>query len=433
VFADTTATDSDLLGLDPAALADHELTARALEIERLRTRLDAEEAVVLGELDARGTCDRQFGLTTGPWLARDAHLPATVAKARLNVANKLRRHLPVMFAALADGRIGWDHVRVIVDIANPRILDIVAAHQDLLTGLADRCRFERWSTEARSLARMWDQDGGFDPNDDPMRNKFSYGTTIDGLTTLAATLTGENAEVVKQAIETKADALARRAQRDFKACPDLPVPPRSTLRALALTELIRQAIGVDLDTTRGPNTEATLVVGAEDPTSATDPDGVPLADGTVRRLLCDAIFRTLIVDRLGVPLDLGRGARLASDGQRTAVRRRDGGCTFTGCDAKIMWCAVHHCIHDQDGGATDLCNLISLCFHHHGVVHRNGWSVRLDTDGWAIFRTPTGHLFWGQRHGRQREGPPPDPLLGHHETRPAGGTQVLPGRRPSAN
>ena len=99
----------------------------------------------------------------------------------------------------------------------------------------------------------------------------SHGTTLDGLTSLAATLTGDNGAVVTQAIETKADELYRRAVADHDQCPDLAVPSRATLRALALTELIRQALGIDLDTTKAPRTDVTLVADADDPTSASRP------------------------------------------------------------------------------------------------------------------------------------------------------------------
>ena len=422
------------LGLDPAVESDLELAAHMAEIERRRTMLDAEAALVLGELEVRQATDREFGLKTAAWLAHEAGLPAGVARNRVRVARKLRHYLPLVAHALATGRITWEHVRVIVDAANPRIRDIVIDNQELLLSLADRCRFEPWSAEVRGLVRLWDQDGGYDPNEDPAANRLSYGTSLDGLVTLAATLTGDNAEVVIQAIEAKTDQLHLRAVRDHKATPELEIPSRSTLRALALTELIRQALGVDLDSTQGPNVEATLVVDADDPTSATDPDGVPLADGTTRLLLCDAELHALIVDSLGVPLDLGRHARWADDNQRRAVRRRDGGCAFAGCDAKVTWCDVHHCVHYGDKGVTDLCNLICLCRHHHGVVHRKGWSTRVDADGWPIFQTPSGATFWGQRHGRQREGPPPAPLFeptasAEHQHRHApGGYEIVPGR-----
>jgi hypothetical protein len=245
----------------------------------------------------------------------------------VRVASKLRRHFPVVAAALANGRIGWDHARVICEVANPRIIEVVADHQDMIIDLAERFLFEPWRAEVRGLGHLWDQDGGFDPNDDPLANRLSYGTTIDGLLTLAATLTGDNAQVVAQAIETEADALFRRAVADHDTSADLPIPSRSTLRALALTELIRRALGVNLDATRAPRSEVTLTVDATDPTTATDPDGIRLVDGTVRLLACDAVLHALVVDSLGVPLDHGRRLRWAAEAQRRAVRHRDGGCT----------------------------------------------------------------------------------------------------------
>ena len=420
--------------IDCAVISDADLVERAASLERRRTLLDAEEALVLAELEARETCDREFGLRTAGWLAREARLPATVAKARVEVARKLRRYFPVVAAALASGQIGWEHTRIVVELANPRILDIVTANQTMLLALADRCRFEQWRAEARALARLWDQDGGYDPNADPASNRLSLGTTLDGLTSLAATLTGDNGAVVTQAIATKADELYRRAVADHDQCADVEVPSRATLRALALTELIRHALGTDLDTTKAPRTEVTLVADAVDPTSASDPDGVRLADGTTRVLLCDAAISAVIVDSLGVPLDLGRRVRWATEAQRRTARRRDGGCVFPGCDARVMWCDVHHCIHDEQGGATDLCNLVCLCRHHHGLAHRKGWSVLVDGDGWAIFTSPSGQPFWGQRHGRQRAGPPPDPShwpdINEHRapgTEPLG-SFVVPGR-----
>ena len=58
----------------------------------------------------------------------------------------------------------------------------------------------------------------------------------------------------------------------------------------------------------------------------------------------------------------------------------------------------------------------------------------VDADGWAIFTSPSGQSFWGQRHGRQREGPGPDPT-GWPDTTPntASGEQsvgsfIAPGR-----
>jgi len=51
----------------------------------------------------------------------------------------------------------------------------------------------------------------------------------------------------------------------------------------------------------------------------------------------------------------------------------------------------------------------------------------LDGDGWAAFRSASGITFWGQRHGRQRAGPPPEPPP-ELEDEATAGVVVAPGR-----
>ena len=62
-----------------------------------------------------------------------------------------------------------------------------------------------------------------------------------------------------------------------------------------------------------------------------------------------------------------------------------------------------------NGGETNVDRMASLCRHHHGVTHRNGWAMHTAEDGWHWWQTPTGHTFWSQRHQRQRTDPPPPP------------------------
>ena len=54
---------------------------------------------------------------------------------------------------------------------------------------------------------------------------------------------------------------------------------------------------------------------------------------------------------------------------------RDGGCIFPGCDMPAAHCDVHHPKRWADGGATDTNNGGLLCRHHHGITHRNGWTM----------------------------------------------------------
>lgn len=404
-------TGRKLAALDPSLAGDEALVEGVRALEELRRLVDAAEAHLLAELDARGVCDRELGLSTGGWLAREAMLPPALARARVQVGVALRSRFEGVDAALIEGRVSWEHARVLTRAANPRVAEQLAAIQDEVVALAAGATFERWRRELAGLVALLDQDGGHDPTDDLARNRLSMTSTFDGVHHLAGTLLGEHAVVARHALEAKADELYRRFQVDHELCPELELPSRSTLLALAFVELCRLGQASDLETSRPPRAEVTLVVNAGHPTSgAATPDGVTLQDGSVRTLLCDPDLYPVVVDSLGVPLDLGRTVRYATVAQRRALALRDGGCTFPGCDAPIAWCDAHHLHQYQHGGETNLDQLVSLCRHHHGVTHRTGWTLHRSADGWHWWQTPTGHTFWSQRHGRQRAGPPPAPI-----------------------
>jgi hypothetical protein len=115
-------------------------------------------------------------------------------------------------------------------------------------------------------------------------------------------------------------------------------------------------------------------------------------------LLCDPMISTLIVDSLGVPLDMGRQIRLANRDQRRALKTRDGGCAFPGCDCPASWCDAHHVLWWDDDGPTDISNLIFLCRYHHGVTHRRGWALTAAGDQWFTWTTPSGDTLHSQRN-----------------------------------
>ena len=74
-------------------------------------------------------------------------------------------------------------------------------------------------------------------------------------------------------------------------------------------------------------------------------------------------------------LDLGREVRYATDAQYKALVVRDGGCRRPGCHIPAAWCDIDHLLAWEDGGATDLDNLVMWCRHHHTQKHRPGVTV----------------------------------------------------------
>lgn len=396
---------------DASLCSDDELLDAVLGLEEARRLIDAAEGHALAELEARGVCDAGFGSSTRSWLAREAMLPSVVARNRVKTGVALAGPLSAVDEALIDGRIGFEHARVLAEAASGRVAEQVIDLQEALLDLAADTLFEWWRRDVLGIVDLLDQDGGHDRNKDLHRNKLTVARTFDGITHVAGTLTGEHGEIARQAIDAKADELFRRFSADREHCPELTIPDTATLRALAFVELCRLGQATDLHSTKAPRPDVTLAVNALDPSQgAVTSDGVRLPDGTTRTLLCDPDLTPIVVDSLGVPLDLGRTVRYATSAQRRAIALRDGGCTFPGCLAPPSWCDAHHLEEfHAELGATDIDNLVCLCRHHHGVTHRRGWTMQATDDGWFHWTTPSGYTFWSQRHGRRRAGPAPPP------------------------
>jgi hypothetical protein len=74
-------------------------------------------------------------------------------------------------------------------------------------------------------------------------------------------------------------------------------------------------------------------------------------------------------------IDVGRATRVVSAPTRRALRARDQGCRFPGCDRNVDWSHPHHIIAWAKHGLTKLSNLVLLCYFHHRLVHEGGWQV----------------------------------------------------------
>ncbi len=131
-----------------------------------------------------------------------------------------------------------------------------------------------------------------------------------------------------------------------------------------------------------PDTAGDVVRGAE------LEGGGNLAVATARRLGCDGSLVGLVENAEGEPLNVGRKTRAIPAAIRRALRSRDGGCRFPGCDHS-RFVHAHHIRHWADGGETGLGNLVTLCSYHHHLVHEGGYGVRVE-DGAVVFTSPDG-------------------------------------------
>ena len=102
--------------------------------------------------------------------------------------------------------------------------------------------------------------------------------------------------------------------------------------------------------------------------------GPLLSDDDRRYLLCDATCEVWF-ERAGQVIGSGRETRTISRRLRRALEHRDHGtCVVPGCGA-TRGLHAHHITHWEDGGLTELANLVLVCPFHHRLHHRGGITI----------------------------------------------------------
>lgn len=391
--------DVDLAGLDNTSLC--EALGQMVEARNL---LDAVTSRLTAEVEKRKATDAEHGLQTASWISRQARLPVGPQRSRVKVSKDLAAHLSPAGAALAAGRINWEHATVLSNLAKPRIRAEFCEMLPQLITIAEHMTFAAWKREVTNIAELLDTEGGHTPGDDISDNVLRLSPMHDNTIVIRGQLCGELALSFRDALAAEADSMFHRMSRDAEATNDeLSVPDRATLNALALVELVHRALGADTSSGSAPKADLSLIINAADPHTVTDRDGIVIGDTDRYTCMCDPVFTPIVMNTQGIVTDLGRTQRFASTAQRKAMAHRDGGCVFPGCDRPSQWTDAHHIHHWTRGGPTDLALLASLCRHHHGVTHRKGWSMEATPDQWFMWTTPGGQVIHSQRHGRQRQ------------------------------
>ena len=175
----------------------------------------------------------------------------------------------------------------------------------------------------------------------------------------------------------RADAL-RLVAETFLACRSEEIESTSSADRYQLVVHVDEAVLVDEVTAR-----------TDEPHRSELDAGPALALDTVRRLGCDGTIVGILEGRDGEPLNIGRKTRSIPPAIDRALRARDGGCRFPGCD-RTRFTQGHHVKHWADGGETKLANLVTLCSFHHGLVHEGGFGVTATDDGVFVFTRPDG-------------------------------------------
>ena len=177
--------------------------------------------------------------------------------------------------------------------------------------------------------------------------------------------------------------------------------------------------GWDAEAARRPHGQHTTVVVHVDveERAAALHVGPLLSEADRRYLLCDATCEVWF-ERDGQVIGSGRATRLISRRLRRALEHRHRSCAVPGCGA-TRGLHAHHIRHWEDGGPTELDNLVLVCPYHHRLHHRGVITITgpahqltvTDSAGRALQRgiagpptepTPTGGGALPRAHRRTR-------------------------------
>ena len=364
--------------LDKLLGAIREFQARELDpleddLVRLRAGMDGLES----EFSAMARRGQQRGdhLTSGlataaSWISRTCNMSVTSAADRLRVGAQLEE-LPQVAAALSTGEIGYQLASLLCHLR-----ERLGEKRDLfdegeMLGYAREHSVFNLRKLCRYAWHVADPDGFFNEAEaDYTRRRLHISLMSDGMHAIDGILDPECGAALKAAL----DSLSRRrgpeddrsgSQRTHDALAEL------VLHAMDEGKLPRRN-GVRPHVTLTTTLEA--LKGEVGVPPAELEFGLPISSKTMERIACDCtVSRVLLADSMVI--DVGRATRVTSAPMRRALRVRDQGCRFPGCDRPVSWTTPHHIRFWGRGGPSNLPNELLVCHYHHRLVHEGGWQV----------------------------------------------------------
>jgi hypothetical protein len=393
---------ADLVGA-VAGLSKDELRARMTEALRVKTAAEGEFTICLAESLKRMMFRDDGATSVEAWTAERFGVSVATARAYSHVAQKAPG-LPHLVGSLCAAEISFDKVRAVVDVATPHSDRALCAQAKEL-GVAELAEVARSAAaRARSASVSFSR----------AEHDGRYLRWNDGHRTVSMQLPAEAYAQTKACVDAWA-----------KTIPHEDTIPLDQRRCDGFMAMVDSATpGRGKGSAEQPSTPKPFLVVAHVPLEdLVNEDGEPselaaeLEHGglidveTVQRIACDATVVVALDDAAGHTMYEGRAQRFPSGAQRREVIRRDRQCRFPGC-ANATFGAVHHIVPWNLGGGTDLDNLVLLCRHHHGVVHRNGWSMtgnpneelRIENPGGRVTLSRPSVLWTRVTAGRQKSG-----------------------------
>ena len=369
--------------------AEKQELAKALDVEICEVSAHAHAAMArvaraAAEFDAiGGWCGG--GIRSFPhWLAINAGFDMQTGAELVRVGHALNV-LPKIAEAFGAGQLSFDKVRQVTTVATP-------ANEHVLLEIAQGSSGSQLARICRALRRIADSNApdGADARLS-LRGIWTHWDD-DGMLRLVAKLTPEDAAVVVAALESitgsqpvpeKTDDgskdpaddrwAARRADALVAMCDHILAGGADALvKSPAAAQVV---VHVDVGVLAGETNEGRCYVEG----------GSPLSADAARRIGCDA-EAVGVIERNGLPIDVGRRQRTVPDRLRLALHVRDRFCRFPGCGVPAHRTEAHHHRHWALGGKTNLDNLLLLCGFHHRRHHDGAYRIRRTEGGFSFER-----------------------------------------------
>jgi len=370
-----------MLGEGGTPLAELQAAIRRFQAREQR-RVDPKEFrvaidVLEGEFSANAQECKRAGehlvagsITAASWIARTCGMSITSAADRVSVGEQLES-LPKVAEALSSGEISYQAASALCHLHERLGEHREGFDEEEMLGYAR----EYSVSELRKLCRFaWhvaNPDGFFkEAEADFTRRYFHISQMPDGMFAVDGVLDPVGGAAFKTAVDVLAKPNGAEDERTAKQ-----------RRADAVGELSMHAMDQGTLPRRHsvkPHINLTMTLeGLKGELGVPPADldlSLPISIRTAERLACDCTMsRVLLADSMVI--DVGKATRTVSPPTMRALRVRDKGCRFPGCDRQVNWSNPHHIIYRSRGGSDKLENLVLLCYFHHRQVHEGGWQV----------------------------------------------------------
>ncbi len=330
------------------------------ELAGQRNAIDGRIVEIVAEMDRDGLCGMTGARSIAALVAWKLGVSSVNAHAIAAVAHRIEE-FPRCAQGMREGRLSLDQLGVVAASAG-------AGSDEHYAQLAAVATVNQLRTAVRLEPRP-EADSG--PAPPPPRTITK--TSGEQSSSWRITLGHDEAATFDAALQSHLDALITEWKHDHgsEAESDQRRPMPDT--ADAFMRLVES--GWDAEAARRPHGQRTTVVVHVDVQQriAALHLGPLLTDAERQYLTCDATCEVWF-ERDGQVIGTGRATRTVSRRLRRALEHRHRTCAVPGCGA-TRGLHAHHIRHWEDGGLTELANLVLLCPYHHRLHHRGGITI----------------------------------------------------------